>query len=88
VLNRIFEPERGALQEAGENFIFKNFITCTVQSTVMASKSPRMKYAGIITRTRGIKNVLSVCPENLKRRDQLGVLGIDERIILKCISEF
>jgi hypothetical protein len=63
-------------QEAGEHCIMRSLIITVV-------KSRKMRW-GVMYHARRIWEMRAeFCSENLMRRDNLGKIGIDEKIILK-----
>jgi len=72
-------------QEAGENFMMRSFITCTLHvNFIRLIKSRKMRWEGHVARLKF--EVRTKCwPENLKGIDHSENLGVDGSIILEWI---
>jgi hypothetical protein len=82
VLRIIFGPNERTWWESGEDWIMRNFVTCTVHQRLDSyNQNKECEMGGShILHWRGEE---CIWPENRKGRRHLGDLGVEGRIILK-----
>jgi hypothetical protein len=75
VLTRVCGPRGGKQQEAAESYIMRSYINVTPKQ--------EDKVGGTCSMHGRYENSYNISMKNLKGRDQLGDLGVDDRIILQ-----
>jgi hypothetical protein len=77
-------PEREEVAGGREDYMTRSFITCMLYKLVRWSNKGVIRWVGQVARMRRRMHT-KFWSESLKGRDYSKYLGIDEKIILKCI---
>jgi hypothetical protein len=88
VLRRIFGPKRDEETGGCRNLHNEELHSlCSSPDIIRVIKSRRLRWAGHVARMGAMKVRRTFWLESLKERDYSEDVGIDGRIILKCILE-